>query len=61
MATQGEMSREDKRFLYDIRELLMLPDAELRKNLERLARKISAGMTKEDIAWVEKQIAEANK
>jgi hypothetical protein len=55
------MSREDKKTLYDIVEILALPDKDIRKGVERLEAKIRAGMTKEDIAWVEQQIAKLNR
>ena len=56
MATQGEMSREDKRTLYDARKVLKLPDGELREGLKDFVNKLEAGMTKEDIAWVEQKL-----
>jgi hypothetical protein len=55
MATVSEMIREDKHRLFEMLEILKLEDAELRKGVERLANKIRAGMTKEDIAWVEQK------
>ena len=56
MPTRDEMSREDKRTLYDVRKVQMLPDKDLREGLDDLINKIEAGMTKEDIAWVEQKL-----
>ena len=56
MASRDEMSREDKKTLYDVKEILKLPDSELRTAIEKLEAKIEAGMTKEDIAWVEQKV-----
>ena len=56
MATQGELSREDKHRLFELMEILNLSDAELRKGVEKLAKKTRAGMTKEDVAWVEQEL-----
>ena len=56
MPSHDKMSREDKRTLYDVRKVLKLQDSELRDALTDLANKIEAGMTKEDIAWVEQKL-----
>jgi hypothetical protein len=56
MATVSEMSREDKRILYDVLAVLRLDDSELRKGIERLAARTRAGMTEEDVAWVEQKL-----
>ena len=55
-APQGELSREDKHRLFELMEVLKLDDSNIRKGLEKLAKKTRVGMTKEDVAWVEKEL-----
>jgi len=56
VATTTELSREDKHRLFELLETLQLDDERLREGVERLAKKTRAGMTKEDIAWVEQEL-----
>ena len=61
MATQSELSREDKQRLFELLEVSRLDDSQLRKGLERMISKIRAGMTKEDVAWVEQELLKLSK
>ena len=56
MPAQGELSREDKHRLFELLEVLKLDDSRLRHGIEQLAKKTRAGMTKEDVAWVESEV-----
>jgi len=61
VATQSELSREDKQRLFELLEVSRLDDSQLRKGLERMISKIRAGMTKEDVAWVEQELLKLSK
>ena len=56
MSTQSELSREDKRRLFELLEVLKVDDSQLRAAVEKLAKQTRAGMTKEDVAWVEQKM-----
>jgi hypothetical protein len=60
LAATNELSREDKHRLYELKKVIMLDDKGLREGVLDLMNKTLAGMTKEDVAWVEQALAKTN-
>lgn len=56
MAISNELSREDKHRLFELLEIYALDDSRLRAGLDMMIKKTRAGMTKEDVAWVEQEL-----
>ena len=56
LAISNELSREDKHRLFELLEIYALDDSRLRAGLDMMIKKTRAGMTKEDVAWVEQEL-----